>query len=290
MNINPDTYNIVLKGVVRGKGEIRVGRELAINPGQVYGKLQGIDTREPAFGLEAVWIEPSQRDHARTLGYTVVDASTAIATHLNKVLRENASDLLSHDEAQQLLDKLAAKSPKIVEDLIPGKISLGVFTKVLQNLLLEGVSIRDMRSIAETLSEMAPRNTDPDQLTSAVRPKLGRMIMQSLVDDKNSLSVMTLDPGLEQMIHNILQQSQPGQPVVLEPGLAEGLFVALRNGCRTMEDDGNPAVLVVSPIVRSWLSKAVRYRVNDLTVLSYNEIPDDQAVKVVHSVDVQKNN
>jgi len=290
LNINPDTYNIVLKGVVRGKGEIRVGRELAINPGQVYGKLQGIDTREPAFGLEAVWIEPSQRDHARTLGYTVVDASTAIATHLNKVLRENASDLLSHDEAQQLLDKLAAKSPKIVEDLIPGKISLGVFTKVLQNLLLEGVSIRDMRSIAETLSEMAPRNTDPDQLTSAVRPKLGRMIMQSLVDDKNSLSVMTLDPGLEQMIHNILQQSQPGQPVVLEPGLAEGLFVALRNGCRTMEDDGNPAVLVVSPIVRSWLSKAVRYRVNDLTVLSYNEIPDDQAVKVVHSVDVQKNN
>jgi flagellar biosynthesis protein FlhA len=290
LNINPDSYNIVLKGVVRGKGEIRVGRELAINPGQVYGKLQGIDTREPAFGLEAVWIEPSQRDHARTLGYTVVDSSTAIATHLNKVLRENASDLLSHDEAQQLLDKLGARSPKIIEDLIPGKLSLGAFTKVLQNLLLEGVSIRDMRTIAETISEMAPRNTDPDQLTAAVRPKLGRMIMQSLVDDKNNLSVMTLDPGLEQMIHNILQQSQPGQPVVLEPGLAEGLFAALRNGCRKMEDEGNPAVLVVSPIVRAWLSKAVRYRVNDITVLSYNEIPDDQAVKVVHSVDVQKNN
>jgi flagellar biosynthesis protein FlhA len=137
---------------------------------------------------------------------------------------------------------------------------------------------------------MTPRNTDPDQLTSAVRPKLGRMIMQSLVDEKNNLSVMTLDPGLEQMIHNILQQSQPGQPVVLEPGLAEGLFAALRNGSRKMEEEGNPAVLVVSPIVRGWLSKAVRYRVNDITVLSYNEIPDDQAVKVVHSVDIQKNN
>jgi len=128
LNIDPDSYNIVLKGVVRGKGDIKVGRELAINPGQVYGEIPGTPTREPAFGLEAVWIEPSKRDQARTLGYTVVDASTAISTHLNKVLRENASDLLSHDEVQQLLDKLSAKSPKLVEELVPGKMSLGVLT------------------------------------------------------------------------------------------------------------------------------------------------------------------
>ncbi len=290
LNIDPDSYNIVLKGVVRGKGEIKVGRELAINPGQVYGELQGIPTREPAFGLEAVWIESSQRDMARTLGYTVVDASTAIATHLNKVLRENSADLLSHDEVQQLLDKLSAKSPKLVEELVPGKLALGVVTRVLQQLLGEGVSIRDMRSIVETLTEASARSTDPEQLAAYVRPKLGRMIMQNLVDESSNLSVMTLEPGLEQLLHNVLQQSQPGQPVVLEPSLAENLFNALRSGAREMEEEGHAAVLVVSPLIRGWLSKAVRYRVNDLTVLSYSEIPDDQAVKVIHTVNAMNRN
>ena len=290
LNIDPDTYNIVLKGVVRGKGEIKVGRELAINPGQVYGELQGIPTREPAFGLEAVWIESSQRDVARTLGYTVVDASTAIATHLNKVLRENSADLLSHDEVQQLLDKLAAKSPKLVEELVPGKLALGIVTRVLQQLLGEGVSIRDMRSIVETLTEASARSTDPEQLAAFVRPKLGRMIMQSLVDESSNLSVMTLEPSLEQLLHNVLQQSQPGQPVVLEPSLAENLFNSLRVGARDMEEEGHAAVLVVSPLIRGWLSKAVRFRVSDLTVLSYSEIPDDQAVKVIHTVNATNRN
>ena len=290
LNIDPDSYNIVLKGVVRGKGEVKVGRELAINPGQVYGQLEGIATREPAFGLEAVWIEPSQRDQARTLGYTVVDAATAISTHLNKVLRENAADLLSHDETQQLLDKLASKSPKIVEDLVPGKLSLGILTRTLQNLLQESVSIRDMRTIAEALTEASTRTQDPEQLTAIVRPKLGRMIMQNLIDGDNSLQVMTLEPTLEQLLHNVLQQSQPGQPVVMEPTLAENLFAALREGSRAVEDMGHPAVLVVSPVIRGWLSKAARFRVNDLTVLSYSEIPDDQAVKVIHTVDAKKTN
>jgi len=290
LNIDPDSYNIVLKGVVRGKGEIKVGRELAINPGQVYGELQGIPTREPAFGLEAVWIEPSQRDVARTLGYTVVDASTAIATHLNKVLRENSADLLSHDEVQQLLDKLSAKSPKLVEELVPGKLSLGVVTRVLQQLLGEGVSIRDMRSIVETLTEAAARSADPEQLAASVRPKLGRMIMQALVDESNNLSVMTLEPSLEQLLHNVLQQSQPGQPVVLEPNLAENLFNSLRQSAHDMEEEGHAAVLVVSPLIRGWLSKAVRFRVSDLTVLSYSEIPDDQAVKVIHTVNALNRN
>jgi len=284
LNIDPDAYHIVLKGVVRGKGQIRVGKELAINPGQVYGPLEGQATKEPAFGLEAVWIDPSQRDMARTLGYTVVDASTAIATHLNKVLRDNAADLLSHDEVQQLLDKLAAKSPKLVEDLVPGKLSLGVVTRTLQNLLNESVSIRDMRTIAETLSEVASRTQEPDQLTSLVRPKLGRMIVQSLVDDSNALSVMTLDPNLEQLLHNVLQQTAPGQSMALEPGLSERLFAALREGARAVEEMGHPAVLVVSPAIRPWMSKAVRYRVNEMTLLSYSEIPDDQSVKVVHTV------
>jgi flagellar biosynthesis protein FlhA len=284
LTIDPDAYHIVLKGVVRGKGQILVGKELAINPGQVYGPLEGQPTKEPAFGLEAVWIDPSQRDTARTLGYTVVDSSTAIATHLNKVLRDNAADLLSHDEVQQLLDKLAAKSPKLVEDLVPGKLSLGVVTRTLQNLLNESVSIRDMRTIAETLSEVASRTQEPDQLTSLVRPKLGRMIVQSLVDESNALSVMTLDPNLEQLLHNVLQQTAPGQNMALEPGLSERLFAALREGARAVEEMGHPAVLVVSPAIRPWLSKAVRYRVNEMTLLSYSEIPDDQSVKVIHTV------
>jgi flagellar biosynthesis protein FlhA len=284
LNIDPDTYHIVLKGVIRGKGEIRVGREMAINPGQVYGALEGVACKEPAFGLDAVWIEPSQRDHARTLGYTVVDASTAVATHLNKVLRDNASDLLSHDEVQQLLDKLAAKSPKLVEDLVPGKLSLGVVTRTLQNVLGESVSIRDMRTIVEALSEACGRTQDPDQLTSIIRPKLGRMIVQGLVDAQNGLSVITLDPGLEQLLHNVLQQSGPNQNMVLEPGLAERLFSALRDGARAVEEQGHPAVLVVSPAIRPWLSKAVRFRVTDMTILSYSEIPEDQMVKVIHTV------
>lgn len=287
LNIDPDSYNIVLKGVVRGKGEVKVGRELAINPGQVYGRIEGIATREPAFGLEAVWIEPALRDQARTLGYTVVDAATAISTHLNKVLRENAADLISHDEAQQLLDKLSAKSPKLVEDLVPGKLSLGLLTRTLQNLLAESVSIRDMRTIAEALTEASTKTQDPEQLTAMIRPKLGRMIMQSLADGDGGLQVMTLEPNLEQLLHNVLQQSQPGQPVVMEPNLSEGLFQGLRDGAREVEEMGHPAVLVVSPVIRGWLSKASRSRVNDLTVLSYNEIPDDQAVKVIHTVDVK---
>lgn len=287
LNLDPDVYHIVLNGVVRGRGDIKSGRELAINPGKVYGELEGIPTKEPAFGLEAVWIDPSQRDYARTLGYTVVDPATAMATHLNKVLRDNAAELLSHDETQQLLDKLAAKSPKVVEDLVPGKMALGVITRTLQNLLTEGVSIRDMRTIVETLSEASAKTQDPDQLTAFVRPKLGRMIVQELLDMKDSLPVMTLAPELEQLLHNVLSNSNSSAGVVIEPGLAESMFSALREASRTVEDQGHPAVLVVAPSIRPWLSKMVRHRVSDLTVLSYTEIPDDQAVKVIYTVEAQ---
>jgi flagellar biosynthesis protein FlhA len=284
LSLPPDSYHLVLNGVVRARGEVKPGRELAINPGAVYGRLEGLQTREPAFGLEAVWIEPMQRDMARSLGYTVVDASTAVATHLNKVLRENAAELLSHDETQKLLDKLGGKYPKLVEELVPGKLSLGVITRTLQNLLVEDVPIRDMRSIAEALSEASARSQDPDQLTALIRPKLGRLIVQSLLDNRDTLSVMTLAPGLEQLLHNVIQQNQQGTTAVLEPNLAESLFQALRQSAREVEDTGVPAVLVVSPAIRAWLSQAVRHRVGHLTVLSYSEIPDDQSVKVVYTV------
>ncbi|MGA0792172.1 MAG: flagellar biosynthesis protein FlhA [Burkholderiaceae bacterium] len=289
LTLDPDHYTIIINGVVRGKGEAKVGRELAISPGQVYGTLEGIPTKEPAFGLDAVWIDPSQRDYARTLGYTVVDAATAIATHLNKVLRDSASELLSRDETQQLLDKLASKFPKLVEDVVPAKLPLGVVTKVLQTLLEEGVSIRDMRSIMEALSDACSKTQDPTELTGLVRPRIGRMIIQTLLENQETLPVMTLDPALEQMLHNVLQQHRGDLAnVVLEPGLAEGLFRALRNSTKNVEEAGNNAVLVVSPVLRPWLSRAARHRVEGLTVLSYAEIPDDQSVKVIETVEIRE--
>ena len=290
LDLAPDTYHIVMNGVVRGKGEIKVGREMAINPGHVHGTVEGIPTKEPAFGLDAIWIEPSQRDYARTLGYTVVDAATAIATHLNTLLRDNAAELLSHDETQQLLDKVAGRSPKLVEDLVPGKLPLATITKVLQNILDESVSVRDMRTIIEVLSTESGRTQDADELTAAVRPRLGRMIVQSLIDVADSLPVITLDPSLEQMLHNVLQQSSSNQGLVIEPKLAESLFKALAENTQEVENQGHPAVLVVSPGIRPWLAKIIKHRLSDLTVLSYSEIPDDQAVKVVATVAVDNSN
>ena len=290
LDLAPDIYHIVMNGVVRGKGEIKVGREMAINPGHVHGTLEGTPTKEPAFGLDAIWIDPSQRDYARTLGYTVVDTATAIATHLNTLLRSNASELLSHDETQQLLDKVADRSPKLVEDLVPGKLPLATITKVLQNILDESVSVRDMRTIIEVLSTESSRTQDAEELTAAVRPRLGRLIVQNLVDINDSLPVITLNPSLEQMLHNVLQQSSDNQGLVIEPKLAEGLFKALAENTEAVENQGHPAVLVVSPGIRPWLAKIIRHRLADLTVLSYSEIPDDQAVKVVATVDVEETN
>ena len=289
LDLEPDVYNIVMNGVVRGKGEIKIGQELAINPGQVHGTLEGTPTKEPAFGLDAVWIDPAQRDYARTLGYTVVDPATAIATHLNTLLRNNSSELLSHDETQQLLDKVAERSPKLVEDLVPEKLSLATITKVLQNILDESVSVRDMRTIIEVLATESSRTQDVDELTAAVRPKLGRLIVQGLVDVDDNLPVMTLNPALEQMLNNILQQNGSSQGLVIEPRLAESLISALAKNTREIEDQGSAAVLVVSPGIRPWLSKFIRHRLSDLTVLSYSEIPDDQAVDVVATIDVDTN-
>jgi flagellar biosynthesis protein FlhA len=290
LDLDAESYQILLNGVVRGRGQIKPGRELAINPGQVHGQLAGVKTREPAFGLEAVWIEPSQRDYARTLGYNVVDPSTTIATHLHTLLRSNAAELLSLDETQKLLDKLAEKSPKLVSDLVPDKVSLGVVTRVLQNLLTEGVTIRDMRTIVETLSKESELTKDADPLTALVRPRLGRIILQGLTDVNAPLSAITLEPRLEQLLHNVLQQSNASKGLMIEPKLAESLFDALRQNVRMVEDQGYPAVLVVSPAIRPWLAQIVRPRIPDMTVLSYNEIPEDQVVRVLSTVEISMKN
>jgi flagellar biosynthesis protein FlhA len=287
LDLEPNTYHLMVNGVVRGRGESHAGKELAINPGHVSTPLEGIATKEPAFGLEAYWIEPSQRDYARTLGYTVVDAPTAIATHLNSILYQAAPELLGHDEVQQLLDKTAERSPKLIENLVPNKLSLASVTRVLQNLLRDGVPIRDMRTILEVLNEEGAKIQDPDELTALVRPKLGRMIVQSLVDMSEEMPVMTLDPQLEQMLHNAVQQSHQTKTLTIDPELAESLFRSMRQESQKIEEQGKPAILVVSPAVRPWLANLARPRIPDLTVLSYTEIPEDQAVNVVATVTAQ---
>lgn len=290
LDLEPNHYHLLVNGVVRGRGESHAGKDLAINPGHITTPLDGIATKEPAFGLDAYWIEPSQRDYARTLGYTVVDAPTAIATHLNSLLYQAAPELLGHDEVQQLLDKTAERSPKLIENLVPSKISLASITRILQNLLKDGVPIRDMRTILEVLNEEGGRIQDPDELTALVRPKLGRMIVQSLVDMSEEMPVMTLEPSLEQMLHNAVQQSHQSKTLTLDPELAESLFRSMREEAHNIEDQGKPAILVVSPAIRPWLANLARPRIPDLTVLSYTEIPEDQAVNVIATVTAQVEN
>ena len=287
LDLEPNTYHLLVNGVLRGRGQSYTGKELAINPGHITTPIDGIATKEPAFGLEAVWIESSQRDHARTLGYTVVDPSTAIATHLNSLLYGTAAELLGHDEVQQILDKTTERSPKLVENLVPSKLSLAVITRTLQNLLRDGVPIRDMRTILEVLNEEGGKTQDPDDLTALIRPKLGRMIVQSLIDISDEMPVMTLEPQLEQMLHNAVQQSQQSKTLTIDPELAEALFKSMRVEVQKIEDQGQPAILVVSPIIRPWLSNLIRPRIQDLTVLSYTEIPEDQSVNVVATISAQ---
>ena len=287
LDLEPNTYHLLVNGVLRGRGQSYSGKDLAINPGHISRPVDGIATKEPAFGLDAVWIEPSQRDYARTLGYTVVDPPTAIATHLNSLLYGAASELLGHDEVQQILDKTAERSPKLVENLVPAKLSLATITRTLQNLLRDGVPIRDMRTILEVLNEEGGKTQDPDDLTALIRPKLGRMIVQSLVDISDDMPVMTLEPQLEQMLHNAVQQSQQSKTLTIDPELAEALFKSMRAEVQKIEDQGQPAILVVSPIIRPWLSNLVRPRIPDLTVLSYTEIPEDQSVNVVATITAQ---
>jgi len=287
LDLEPNTYHLLVNGVLRGRGQSYTGKELAINPGHITTPIDGIATKEPAFGLEAVWIESSQRDHARTLGYTVVDPSTAIATHLNSLLYGTAAELLGHDEVQQILDKTTERSPKLVENLVPSKLSLAVITRTLQNLLRDGVPIRDMRTILEVLNEEGGKTQDPDDLTALIRPKLGRMIVQSLIDISDEMPVMTLEPQLEQMLHNAVQQSQQSKTLTIDPELAEALFKSMRVEVKKIEDQGQPAILVVSPIIRPWLSNLIRPRIQDLTVLSYTEIPEDQSVNVVATISAQ---
>jgi len=283
LDLNPNAYRITLLGVPLGESEIYPDREMAINPGTVYGELQGIKGVDPAFGLEAVWIDTHQRDHAQTLGYTVVDAATVVATHLSQLLQEHAYDLIGYEEAQQMLDKLAESSPKLVEDLVPKTLSLGTIVKVLQGLLKEAVPIRDLRSIAETLADNGTRSQDPDDLIAFVRVALGRSIIQNIIGVAPEMPVITLDPALEQILLESVQSASNGA-LGLEPGMAERLFKSLEQVTQQQEIKGEASILVVAPPIRAYLSKLVRHAIRGLHVMSYNEIPDNKQIKVIATV------
>jgi len=283
LELSPNAYRILLMGVPVGEAEIYPDRDLAINPGRVFGTLQGIETRDPAFGLPAVWIPVSERDNARTLGYTVVDASTVVATHLSELLQSHAHELIGHEEVQQLLDVLGKTAPKLVEDLVPKTLSIGVVLRVLQNLLEERVPVRDMRTIAETLSEAGARSQDPGALTAAVRVALGRSIVQHINGMESEVPVITLDPSLEQILQTSIQAVSEGGAGI-EPGLAERMHRSLVDSAQRQEAAGQPAILLVAPPIRPWLAKLVRHSIPALQILAYNEIPDNKQIKVVANI------
>ena len=278
----PTVYRINISGVPVGEGVVHPDRELTINPGKVFGKVSGIETTDPAFGMEAVWIEPGARDHAQTLGYTVVDPGTVIATHLSHLVQTHAHELLGHEEVQQLLNSLARGAPKLVEDLVPRVLPMSTVVRVLQGLLAERVPIRNMRTIIETLAEHAPRTPDPAQLQAQVRVALGRQIVQDIAGLKDELPVITLDNDLEQLLQGSM--STPGASPGLEPGLAERLQQQLAGAARRQETLGEPAVLLVPPTLRQTLARFVRAGVPGLSVLAWNEIPDNRRVRLVTAV------
>ncbi|WP_144822245.1 flagellar biosynthesis protein FlhA [Marinobacter piscensis] len=289
LDLMPNVYRITLMGVTIAEAEIHPERELAIDPGQVFGKIEGIEGKDPAFGLDASWIEPEKKDQAQTLGYTVVDASTVVATHLNQILQTHAYELLGHEEVQKWLDQLEKISPRLAEELVPTTISISILLRVLQNLLKEEVPIRDMRSIAESMVNVHPKTQDPKLLTTVARQALRRMIVQSICGNDQEIPVITLDPDLEQLLLKSVQQSQQsgGQEdigMVLEPNMVEKLQRSLQDSVQRQEMLGKPAILLVSAPLRPVLAKFASYGVERLHVLSYQEIPDNKQITIVASV------
>ncbi|GAO37516.1 flagellar biosynthesis protein FlhA [Sulfuricella sp. T08] len=279
LELKPNGYRLALKGVEMGHGEAYVGMFLAINPGRVLGNLAGTPTRDPAFGLPAVWIEAEMREQAQTFGYTVVDASTVIATHLSNIIQSHSAELLGREEVQQLLDHLAKESPKLVEELVPKLLSLSTLHRVLQSLLDEGVHIRDMRTVIETLAEHAPRTQNVDELASLVRVALGRAIIQQIYPGTNELQVITLDPGLEGILMQATQTSG-AEGAGLEPGLAENLLAQAQAVAQNQEQIGLPAVLLVQAPLRGLMSRFLRRAVPQLKVISHAEVPDTKTIRV----------
>ncbi|KFA16025.1 flagellar biosynthesis protein FlhA [Xanthomonas vasicola pv. musacearum NCPPB 4392] len=280
LELSANAYRLLVHGVPVATAEIYSDRELALDPGGALGQLDGIPGKDPAFGLDATWIQPHQRAYAESMGYTVVDPATVVATHLSHLIREHAPELLGHEEVQQLLATLAKTAPKMVEDLTPKALPLSVVVRVLQNLLIEKIPVRQLRKIVEALVEHAPHSQDPAALTAAVRTSLGRFIVQEIAGMSVELPVFTLAPQLER----VLQESTQGNGVALEPGLAERLHQSLAECVGKQEARNEPAVVLVPAQVRAALARLVRHSVPSLSVLAYSEVPEDKRLKLVGTI------
>jgi flagellar biosynthesis protein FlhA len=277
LELRPNAYRILLKGVEVGRADAHPAMFLAINPGRVSTELQGLRTQDPAFALPAVWIEANQREVAQNTGYTVVDAATVIATHLHHLMQQHGAELLGREEVQGLIERLAKDCPKLVEDTVPKMVSFGVLQKVLQNLLEEAVPVRDMRSVVEALAEHGTRTQDPAELTAAVRVALGRAIVQSLFPGTQEMCAIALDPALERLL---LQAVGAGDAGAIEPSLADTLAVQAKRSAEDQEALGLPAVLLVPAALRLLLSRFLRRSVPSLRVLSHAEVPDSKGIRV----------
>lgn len=283
LDLLPSGYRITLMGVSIGEGEVFPDKFLAINPGQVFGSLQGTKTKDPAFGLEAIWIDEAQREQAQTLGYTVVDPSTVVATHLNQIIQTHTHELLGHEEVQKWLDLLGEKSPKLVEELVPETLSINQLLKTLQGLLREQVPIRDMRTIAEALAAHGNKSMDTTALTSIARVSLARQIVQNIVGQDPNLPVITLDPSLEQLLLQSVQQAQKAgasDGAFIEPQLAERLNKSLVETAKKQEMAYRPIVLLVAAPIRPMMAQFVRYHISDMHVIAYNEVPDNKQITI----------
>jgi len=283
LDLVANSYRISILGVVVGEDKIQIEQDMAINPGQNLGKLNGIAAKEPAFGLDAYWIDKKERQNAQTLGYTVVDSSTVIATHISQIIRDHAQQLIGHQEVQKMLDLLAQDNPQLVANLVPDTLSLGIVVKTLQNLLVEHIPLRDMRTIVEVLSEYGDKIKDPSHLTELVRNSMGPMIVQQIFGISKEISVATLSQALEQLLHKSLQSTDAGQ-FSIEPGLAEQIQVGVNNIISKFNMLGLPNVLVVSSTIRPMMAKLCRGWSSGLNVISYQEIPDDKKINVVATI------
>jgi flagellar biosynthesis protein FlhA len=284
LELAPGGYSVKVKGIEVAKGELMSDHYLAMDPGSVIEKMDGVETVEPVFGLPAVWITDEQRDDAQYNGYTVVDLSTVVATHLTEILKNNLHELFGRQELVRIMDNFKETNPKIVSDLIPDILSLGVVLKVLQNLLREGVSIRDLRTTLETLAEYGPVTKDPDQLTEMVRQALYRTITEAIRSDQGDIPLFTLDRGIEESIANNIIQTEKGQQLSLDPKITQTILASLNERIEEATNMGEKMIVLCSPVVRNHFKKLTEKFIPNLVVISHNELSSDANIRSLGTV------
>lgn len=284
LELAPGGYSVKVKGIEVAKGELMSDHYLAMDPGSVIEKMEGVETVEPVFGLNAVWITEEQRDDAQYNGYTVVDLSTVVATHLTEILKNNLHELFGRQELVRILDNFKETNPKIISDLVPDILTLGVVLKVLQNLLREGVSVRDLRTILETMAEHGPSMKEPDQLTEMVRQSLYRTITEAIKSDQGDIPLFTLDRGIEESIANNIVQTEQGQQLSLDPKITQTILASLNERIEEATNMGEKMVVLCSPVVRNHFKKLTEKFIPNLVVISHNELSSDANIRSLGTV------